>query len=97
MGAITESDLLVRSRRGDRQAFTLLVEDHTAAVYAFLHRRTGGDDQAADLTQECAFRTWLYRIALRLVASDLQRRSRRPQSGPTWRPLWRPCRRRAGS
>lgn len=97
MGAIPEAELVTRSRRGDRHAFSLLVEAHTAAVYAFLRRRMDSDDQAADLTQECflrawrsiagfrgdcAFRTWLYRIALRLLASERQSRSRRPLPGP---------------
>lgn len=92
MDASAETDLVGRSRRGDRQAFALLVEAHTDAVYAFVRRRIGDADQAADLTQECflrawrgiagfrgdcAFRTWLYRIALRLVATELERRHRR--------------------
>ncbi len=74
-----ERALLARTRAGDRVAAEALVERTYGAVYAALHRMTGGkEDLAADLTQETyrkawealdrfdgrsAFGTWLFRIA----------------------------------
>jgi RNA polymerase sigma-70 factor (ECF subfamily) len=74
-----EAGLLARAKAGDRAAAEALVERTYGAVYAALHRMTGGKgDLAADLTQETyrkawealggfdgrsAFGTWLFRIA----------------------------------
>jgi RNA polymerase sigma-70 factor (ECF subfamily) len=85
-----EAQLLVRARRGEKQAFGQLVEIHSEPVYRALRRFGLDADEAGDVAQEVFLRawrgldrfegraqlsTWLYRIAF----NEAQRRlSRRP-------------------
>ena len=81
-------------RRGDREAFTVLVEPYRQRVYATALRVLGNREDAAEITQEAFLRTfwkitgfhgrahfytWLYRIALNLCYQRLERRHREPQ------------------
>jgi RNA polymerase sigma-70 factor, ECF subfamily len=65
------------ARKGDQQAFRVLVERHSHAVFRLAFRMTGNEQDAEDLVQEtflraykqlhrfdgrAAFGTWLYRI-----------------------------------
>lgn len=85
--AAQEEALISRARSGDREAFDQLVRAHFERVYAFLFRMIQNHEDAEDLAQdcfvrawgalalyrgECAFSTWLARIALHL-ARDRQR------------------------
>ena len=68
-----------RAQRGDRDAFSLLVEQHYAAMFSFACRYCGDRQDAQDVTQqaciklarsieqfrfESAFSTWLYRLVI---------------------------------
>jgi RNA polymerase sigma-70 factor (ECF subfamily) len=83
--------LMARVGRGDRDAFTLLVERHKDALVGYLTRLTGDRDRAEDLAQESFLRlfraapgytergflrAFLFRIATNLVRSE-ERRERR--------------------
>jgi RNA polymerase sigma-70 factor, ECF subfamily len=72
-------DLLQRAQHGDADAQKQLLEPHWDALARLAYRITGRRDDAEDLAQEiclrvirrlstfkgdCAFETWLYRVAL---------------------------------
>lgn len=67
-----------RAQSGDSDAFRLLVEQHSRAVFRLAYRMTGNEQDAEDVVQETflrayrqldkyearsSFSTWLYRIA----------------------------------
>ncbi len=67
-----------RARAGDSDAFRLLVEQHSRAIFRLAFRMTGNEEDAEDVVQETflrayrqldkyearsSFSTWLYRIA----------------------------------
>jgi RNA polymerase sigma-70 factor, ECF subfamily len=67
-----------RARSGDSDAFRLLVEQHSRAIFRLAYRMTGNEEDAEDVVQETflrayrqldkyearsSFSTWLYRIA----------------------------------
>jgi len=67
-----------RARSGDSDAFRLLVEQHSHAIFRLAFRMTGNEEDAEDVVQETflrayrqldkyearsSFSTWLYRIA----------------------------------
>lgn len=75
--------------------FDALVAEHWGAVHALARRLTGHRSDADDATQQTFFqafrawrsfagraseRTWLYRIALRVVARQQAERARRPDA-----------------
>lgn len=87
-----ERVLLDRVRKGDRAAFSVLVEDNQRRIYALALRLTGNTEDAADLAQEVflkawqkittfhgesAFSTWLYRLASNTCIDFLRREKRR--------------------
>lgn len=68
-----------RARDGDRDAFRMLVDQHSRYIYALAHRMTGSPQDAEDVVQEAwlkahkqlrrfearaDFRTWLHRITV---------------------------------
>ncbi len=80
-------DRIRRAQRGDREAFSRLVEDHYASMYRFALTYCGQRADAEDITQqaciklarslgqfrfEAAFTTWLYRLVVN-CALDWQR------------------------
>lgn len=86
-----ESDAeLVRAAREDPSAFVRLYERYEAGVYRYVRLRTGGPEDAADLTQQAflramdalpgydergaPFAAWLYRIARNLAIDHGRRR-----------------------
>jgi RNA polymerase sigma-70 factor (ECF subfamily) len=83
---------LERARRGDLEAFRVLVERHSREVFALAFRMTRSADDADDVVQEtfikawrklpdfearAAFGSWLYRIATNCAYDLLRHRSRR--------------------
>ncbi|HEY3226945.1 MAG TPA: sigma-70 family RNA polymerase sigma factor [Planctomycetota bacterium] len=73
-----DRDLVERSRRGDGEAFGRLVERHQDRIYTAVLRFCGDPEDARDIVQrafinawrrleafkgDCAFSTWMYRIA----------------------------------
>lgn len=74
-----ERDAIEACRRGEREAFDLLVERYQRDVYRLCYRYLGNHEDANDMAQEAflkayrglrgfrgdsAFSTWLYRIAV---------------------------------
>src|SRR5438270_12588780 len=82
-----------RARSGDSDAFRLLVEQHSRAIFRLAFRMTGNEEDAEDVVQETflrayrqlskyearsSFATWLYRIASN-YSLDLIRSRKRHQ------------------
>ena len=92
MAAPAETELIARAKRGDVDAFCLLVSGHRSAMYALALRFCCNHHDAEDLSQEVflnaykaldrfrgdsSFHTWLHRI---MVNSFLSRkRKKEPQ------------------
>ena len=87
MDATEAADALARARRGDAEAYRLLVERHSHAAFRLAFRLTGNEQDAEDVVQEsflkayrqlarfngrASFSTWLYRIVAN-CAVDLLR------------------------
>jgi RNA polymerase sigma-70 factor (ECF subfamily) len=75
----TDAATVALARDGDNDAFRMLVEQHSRAVYRVAHRMTGNASDAEDVVQEtflkayrqlgrfesrANFSTWLHRIAV---------------------------------
>lgn len=82
-----------RAQRGDRDAFSRLVEEHYAVMFRFACRYCGDRQDAEDVTQqaciklaraigqfrfESAFSTWLYRLVIN-CAKDWRKSQRSGQ------------------
>jgi len=95
MAVLTDPDavLMLRVKRGDRAAFTELVEKYQQPVMNFIHRTLRDETEAEDLAQNvflqvyksraryqqtAKFSTWLFTIARNLCLNELRRRSRHP-------------------
>lgn len=89
----TDNEILARVARGDAEAFGLLVGRYTDRLYALAARITGDRELAQDVVQEsfvraydrlggfrgqCAFSSWIFRIAYNLSVDCCRRKSRRP-------------------
>lgn len=89
----TDLAMVARVRGGDQDAFRVLVERHSRAVFRVAYRLTGHEQDAEDVVQDTflrayrqigqfesrsSFATWLYRIAFN-CAHDLLRT--RPRAG----------------
>ncbi len=77
--SFNEQELIKRTKAGDTEAFTLLVEKYSKRIYNIGLRMLGKNEDAADMTQEVlikiyrylgnfrgdsAFSTWVYRISV---------------------------------
>jgi RNA polymerase sigma-70 factor (ECF subfamily) len=84
---------MLRVKRGDRAAFTELVEKYKQPVMNFVHRSLRDETEAEDVAQNvflqvfksraryertAKFSTWLFTIARNLCLNELRRRSRHP-------------------
>jgi RNA polymerase sigma-70 factor (ECF subfamily) len=91
----SERSLVQRAQHGDEQAFATLFQLHRNRVHSVCLRMTKDMAEADDLTQEaflqvfrriglfrcdCAFSTWVYRIAVNTVLMKLRRRKALPLS-----------------
>ena len=89
----TDLAMVARVRGGDQDAFRILVDRHSRAVFRVAYRLTGHEQDAEDVVQDtfirayrqmgqfesrATFATWLYRIAFN-CAHDLLRK--RPKAG----------------
>ncbi len=94
-GERSEQALVEEARRGDMDAFALLVERRTVGLVAFLRRMLGDAEDARDVAQltfvrvwqnldkydrAWAFSTWLYRIAGNLAIDALRSRGSRART-----------------
>jgi RNA polymerase sigma-70 factor (ECF subfamily) len=88
-----DAALMLRVKRGDREAFTGLVEKYMQPVMNFVHRSLWDETEAEDVAQQvflqvfksraryertAKFSTWLFTIARNLCLNELRRRSRHP-------------------
>ena len=89
---VTDSELVERVRAGDDDAFRLIVERHSRALYRTAYRLTGNGADADDVVQETLMRayrqlstfesraaltTWLHRIAVNCALDLIDSRKRR--------------------
>lgn len=87
-----EEALVARAVRGDRVAFTRLIEHYQSAAYGLAWRLLGDREMAADATQDAfvhaygaigsyrggMFRSWILRITANASYDILRRQQRRP-------------------
>src|SRR4051812_43061819 len=93
-GAELATDI-ARARRGDRDAFQVLVEHHGRAVFRLAWRMTGNEMDAEDIVQETFLRawkqmsrfdgraslgTWLHRICANCSLDHLRARKRKQET-----------------
>lgn len=88
--------LVVRAKRGDKEAISALYQAHAQAIYRYIFYRVPTMADAEDLTAEVflkmveglpsyqvtgvPFEAWLYRIAAARITDFYRRTRRRPQS-----------------
>jgi RNA polymerase sigma-70 factor (ECF subfamily) len=90
-----DAAVIAQARGGDSEAFRLLVERHSRAVYQLAYRVTGNAQDAEDVVQDTflkayrqlgrfearsSFGTWLHRIAMNCSVDLLRGRPRREQA-----------------
>ncbi|MEW5764123.1 MAG: RNA polymerase sigma factor [Acidobacteriota bacterium] len=83
------------AKGGDQAAFERLYRAHAGRILALCARLTGDRSAAEDLTQEafvkaweglpsfrgeCAFASWLHRVAVRVVLDEARAKVRRPRT-----------------
>jgi RNA polymerase sigma-70 factor (ECF subfamily) len=88
-----DAELMLRVKRGDREAFRELVEKYKQPVMNFVHRSLRDETEAEDLAQNvflqvyksrdryertAKFSTWLFTIARNLCLNEIRRRARHP-------------------
>src|SRR3989475_7332474 len=88
-----DASLMLRVKRGDRQAFEELVNKYRQPVMNLVYRALGDATEAEDLAQNvfvqvyksadrykvsAKFTTWLFTIARNLCLNEIRRRSRHP-------------------
>src|SRR5271169_2408148 len=88
-----DAALMLRVKRGDRVAFSELVEKYKQPVMNFIQRTLRDEAEAEDLAQNvflqvyksrdryertAKFSTWLFTIARNLCLNEIRRRSRHP-------------------
>lgn len=93
--------LIDRARRGDSDAFELLVRRYSPRLFQTAYRLLGNQADAEDALQQAlvkaylhladfrgdaAFGTWLHRIVINLCHDELRRRGRRLRSEMEWEP-----------
>jgi RNA polymerase sigma-70 factor (ECF subfamily) len=89
----TETEIVARVLRGDRQDYALLVEEYKTAIYNLAYRMTNHPEDARDLAQETflkafqnlsrfdtkrSFYTWLYTVSLNVIRNYLKKSARMP-------------------
>ena len=85
---------VTKARAGDADAFRVLVERHSRALFRLAYRMTGNEQDAEDVVQEsflrayrqlaqfderASFGTWLYRIAANCSLDLVRSRKRRSE------------------
>jgi RNA polymerase sigma-70 factor, ECF subfamily len=88
-----DAELMRRVKRGDREAFGMLVDKYKQPILNLMFRMIGDLAEAEDLAQsvfiqayraapryreDARFSTWLYTIARHLCLNEIRRRSRHP-------------------
>src|SRR5947209_11934044 len=91
---LTDAAFVAKARSGDSDAYRVLVERHSRALFRLAFRMTGNEQDAEDVVQEsflrayrqlgkfddrAAFGTWLYRIATNCSLDLVRSRKRRSE------------------
>src|SRR5438132_8762093 len=91
---LTDAGYVARARSGDADAYRVLVERHSRALFRMAFRMTGNEQDAEDVVQEsllrayrqlgkfderASFGTWLYRIAMNCSLDLVRSRKRRSE------------------
>lgn len=89
----TDHELIARARRGEREAFTLLVERYKARIFSttlrMLRNREDAEEAAQDtfvrayrglpqFRAEASFSTWIYKICHNVCLNYLEQRKSKP-------------------
>src|SRR5262252_4990794 len=89
---LTDLGFVTKARAGDADAYRVLVERHSRALFRLAYRMTGNQQDAEDVVQEsflrayrqldkfderASFGTWLYRIAANCSLDLVRARKRR--------------------
>lgn len=89
---LSESDLIRKAQQGNSEAFEWLYQRHVQRIYALCLRMVSDPVRAEELTQdvfvrlwkslgsfrhESAFTTWMHRLAVNVVVSDMRSAKRR--------------------
>src|SRR3954453_10746430 len=89
---LTDAAFVAKARSGDTDAYRILVERHSRALFRLAFRMTGNEQDAEDVVQEsflrayrqlskfderASFGTWLYRIATNYSLDLVRSRKRR--------------------
>src|SRR5687767_13425177 len=97
-----ERALARRAHSGDQRAFEQLYRVHSARVFALCLRMSGSRERAAELTQdvfvhvwerlgtwrgESALGSWIYRLTVNLVLSNVRTDQRRQKHEVTDQPM----------
>jgi RNA polymerase sigma-70 factor, ECF subfamily len=96
----TDGEAAALARKGNQNAFRVLVERHSRSIFRLAFRMTGNEEDAEDVVQEtflrvhrqlgqfdsrAAFSTWLYRIGANCALDSIRaRRSRNEQQEPRY-------------
>jgi RNA polymerase sigma-70 factor, ECF subfamily len=87
MSEPADVDLMLKVKRGDREAFRLLISRYQRPLVNFIYRFTGNPSESEELAQDvflkifqaapryepqAEFTTWLYRIATNLTLNHLR-------------------------
>src|SRR5262252_1374476 len=91
---LTDLAFVTKARAGDADAYRVLVERHSRALFRLAFRMTGNEQDAEDVVQEsflrayrqlgkfderASFGTWLYRIAMNCSLDLVRSRKRRSE------------------
>ena len=94
----TDEAAAAETRRGDRNAFRVLVDRHSRAVFRLGYRMTGNESDAEDVVQETflraykqikhfdgrsSFSTWIYRICANCALDLIRARKTRERQRET--------------
>lgn len=88
---MSDLELVNRAKKGDSEAFSVLVQRYENKIYNLAYRLVGNHADAGDLAQEtfiklyhsihtyrgdASFATWLYRVATNVCRDELRRQQR---------------------
>ena len=91
---VSDLELVVRAKKGDADAFSILVKRHQNLVFNLAYRFMRDSALAEDMAQEaflkayrllngfrgdCNFSTWMYRVTVSVCLTEINRRKKRQE------------------